>query len=142
MLEFDESKLSPVVYYAVKAYDEAGNASDVSNNAFLTGTYVDEEELSGQLPTTSCLLKSYPNPFNNTTSIQYWLDFPSNINISVFNIRGQRVTTLVNEPQPRGQHEVEWGGRNMAGNPVATGVYLCQLVAGDAVDSHKLFLLK
>ena len=62
--------------------------------------------------------------------------------ISIYDMLGQRVTTLVNGSLKGGDYQVEWRGEDANGSPVASGVYLCRLTTESAFDSHKLVLLK
>jgi len=83
-----------------------------------------------------------PNPFNPETSVGFSLAEAGNVELSVYNIRGQRVRTLVNEPLEPGAHQVTWNGRDDAGRACATGVYFCRLRAGGASTVKKALLLK
>jgi len=94
------------------------------------------------LPTTYTLSQNYPNPFNPETVIQYQVAQPTAVKIDIFNIRGQKVHTLVNELQPAGTYNAVWRGVNDAGLPVATGVYIYRMRAGEFVSVRKMLFLK
>lgn len=102
--------------------------------------------LSGQnnLPTEFALEQNYPNPFNPTTQISYSVPANGFVNLSVFNVLGQKVTTLVDGEMPIGNHVVEWDGTNDAGTGVSSGVYFYRLTAQDVgfVETKKMMLLK
>jgi hypothetical protein len=83
------------------------------------------------------LAQNYPNPFNPTTNIQYSLPKWSHVTIDIYNILGQKISTLVNEEQAPGQHTVTLNGTGLA-----TGVYLCHMQAGPFAQTRKLLLLK
>ena len=84
------------------------------------------------------LSQNYPNPFNPLTTIKYQLSAFSEIELSIYNLLGQRVATLISGNQPAGNYEVEW---NAAG--FASGVYLYKLTTDEGfVQSKKLILLK
>ncbi len=88
------------------------------------------------------LLQNYPNPFNPETAISYRLPAVSQVQLEIYNPIGQRVRTLVNRRQAAGRYTVQWDGRNDAGQPVASGVYIYQLKAGERfVQSRKMVLL-
>ena len=93
-------------------------------------------------PKNFVLFPNYPNPFNPRTTIRYFLPRQERVNLSIFNILGQRVVTLVNTPQKPGEHQVEWDGCNHLGIPVSSGVYLLRIQAGQQVKTRKMILLK
>jgi glycosidase len=88
------------------------------------------------------LHQNFPNPFNPVTII--WYDLPefTHVEMKVYNLLGQEVTTLVDEPKPAGRYSVKWDGRNDAGEQVASGVYVCSLYAGDLKRTKKMLLVK
>jgi hypothetical protein len=88
------------------------------------------------------LAQNNPNPFNPTTIIEYALPQPAKVELRVFNILGQMVRKLVDEEKQAGYHQVDWDGRDEAGRPVSTGIYLYQIRAGDFVKTMKMSLVK
>jgi len=94
------------------------------------------------LPRTFDLAQNYPNPFNPLTHIKFQLPRQEKIKIEIYNISGQRVRTLVNREYAAGRYQIEWNGMNDAGAPVATGMYVCRLAAGDFRKSIKMIFLK
>ncbi|RME20695.1 MAG: T9SS C-terminal target domain-containing protein, partial [Candidatus Zixiibacteriota bacterium] len=94
------------------------------------------------LPRTFALGQNYPNPFNPSTTIEYSLPRRSRVVIEIFNVLGRNVRRLVDEQAEAGRHRVVWDGRNDAGRPVASGVYLYRLVADDYTATRKMLLLK
>ena len=97
---------------------------------------------SGQMPESYALSQNYPNPFNPTTEIAYQLPQPGRVRLSIYNIQGQVVRTLVDVSQPAGYHTVVWDSRTDAGRQVAGGVYLYRLEADSFVASRKMLLLR
>jgi hypothetical protein len=95
------------------------------------------------LPSEYSLSQNYPNPFNPSTIIRYGLPGNSKVKISIYNILGQLVESLVNETQSAGYHEVTWNAANKA-----SGVYLYSIdaVSGNGKNNFqsvkKLILLK
>jgi hypothetical protein len=88
------------------------------------------------------LLPNYPNPFNPSTTIRYALSRRQHVRIEVFDIAGARVKTLVDEERPAGAQRTVWNGRNAAGEPVASGVYLVRMQTHEAAFVRKAVLLK
>ncbi len=105
-------------------------------------THAEQGPSGESLPNTFGLSQNYPNPFNPATEICYSLPSKSKVNLSIFNILGQKVTTLVNEDQVAGSHTVQWEGTDDGGKSVATGIYLYRLTAGELTESKKMLLLK
>jgi hypothetical protein len=90
-----------------------------------------------QIPAAYALLQNYPNPFNPVTRIQYQLPQESRVNLSVFNILGQKVATLVDEVQNEGYKAVSFNANNLP-----SGVYFYRLQAGNFNDVKKFILMK
>jgi hypothetical protein len=93
------------------------------------------------------LLQNYPNPFNPITGIQYsvFSDQTSlNVTLKIYNILGQEVRTLLDEPQGPGCYNVDWNGRNERGNEVPGGVYFYSLSvnSGQWSETKRMVLLK
>ena len=97
------------------------------------------------LPDHFELYQNRPNPFNPTTTIEFYIDGSAgaeNVKLEVFNIIGQTVKTLINGSLQPGQHSVVWDGTNESGQMTASGVYLYRLKVGDADKTKKMVLLK
>jgi hypothetical protein len=88
------------------------------------------------------LVGNSPNPFNPMTVISYYLPAGINVKLEVFNLLGQKVSTLLNSYQEAGMHEVEWDGTSDQGEQVVSGVYLYRLSAGSIVQTRKMVLMK
>jgi hypothetical protein len=93
-------------------------------------------ELPG-VATTFKLEQNYPNPFNPSTKIEFSIPAQSQVELKVFNILGQEVSTLVNESLKAGNHVVTFDASRLA-----TGVYLYRIKAGSFVSTKKMLLLK
>lgn len=83
-----------------------------------------------------------PNPFNPRTTISFDVGRDGRVEVAVFNVRGERVRTLLDDTRSPGRYEVVWDGIDDRGNPVASGVYLAKLISGEVVDQRKLVLVK
>ncbi len=90
------------------------------------------------------LEQNYPNPFNSETTIGYQLSpaGAGEVEVSIYNLRGQKVRTLARAPQPAGRYEVKWNGRDDAGREAASGFYICRLRASPFVQNRKMLLLR
>ncbi len=97
----------------------------------------------GSVPEYSTtLIGNSPNPFNPETKISYSLATPGKVELSIYNILGEKIRTLVNEVQDAGEHNRIWDGRDQNGKPVASGVYLNRLKANDTIQTRRMLLLK
>ena len=85
---------------------------------------------------------NYPNPFNPSTTISYTVDQPSDIRLTVFDIRGRRVITLVDRFQDQGVYHIQWDGTNSSGRALASGVYFYRMEAENYSVTRKMVLLK
>lgn len=88
------------------------------------------------------LFQNHPNPFNPSTTIRYALPMDSEVKLVIYNVLGQKVRTLVNEPMKAGYHHVMWDGLNDAGDVVAPGIYIYLFETGDFRKVQKMILLK
>lgn len=88
------------------------------------------------------LLRNTPNPFNPSTAIEYLLPSKGHVTLTVYDVGGRRVATLVDEVKPGGRHSAVWNARNEAGERVASGVYFVRLECDGARDSRRLVVLK
>ncbi len=93
-------------------------------------------------PVEFSLSQNYPNPFNPETRITFTLPERRNVKLLIYNLLGQPVRTLVNGAIAPGHHEVTWDGRNDAGIPLASGVYVYRFEAGEFKRVQKMVLLK
>jgi len=112
--------------------------------ATAAGYYGEPYELtfSDNLPTAFELYQNYPNPFNPYTVIEFALPTAGGVRLEVFNLLGQRVSTLLDRRLSAGRHSVYWDATGSDGARVASGVYFYRLSAGDMVVSKKMMLLK
>ncbi len=99
------------------------------------------EETSPPSPSTVRLLRNYPNPFNPSTAIPYELSEGTHIRLTIYNVVGQPVRTLVDGPQTIGYHRVHWDGRDDHGRGVAAGVFIVRMETERFAQSRKLVML-
>ncbi len=88
------------------------------------------------------LEQNFPNPFNPNTTIRYYIPETSRVTLSIYDIMGRTIRTLVNTDLPVGVYEYRWNGTDEAGNAINTGVYFCRLKAGEYTHTIKLAFIK
>ena len=93
-------------------------------------------------PANARLVGNYPNPFNPATTISYELDQRLRASLSIYDVRGRLVRTLVDGTEAAGRHDVGWDGLDLAGERVSSGVYFARLVVNGRSDTRRLVLLK
>ena len=108
---------------------------------YTISTSVKDPSEEAQLP-SSVLLQNYPNPFNERTIIKYEVLSPDQVALSVINILGQTVCTLVNEFKPAGQYSTSWDGTIGTGQEAASGLYFLHLQYGKISKVTKLLIIK
>jgi len=139
IVEFWYESHRNLFYYIARAKDWHGNWSAASDTVYPQyPTNVDE------LPSPLIfeLAQNYPNPFNPVTEINFALPSESPVKLSVYDVSGRLVNTLVDDSRPGGRHKVLWNGRDNRGNRVASGIYFYQLDAGANSAKKKMVLLK
>ncbi len=94
-------------------------------------------ENDGLLPTSTALLQNYPNPFNGRTVVEYQLAAPGYVEISIYNILGQKIAILADEKQEAGRHSITWDAADFP-----SGVYFARLETGERTENIKMVLLK
>ncbi len=105
----------------------------------LAATSVEDNE---KVPTEFSLLQNYPNPFNPETQISYKLSNGGFTSLSVYDLLGREIKTLVSKEQSAGSYTVSWNGKNEFGNSVPSGVYMYSLKTGNFYESRKMILMK
>lgn len=106
-------------------------------NAIVTGS--DENTIPENIASLS---QNFPNPFNPVTKIQYQVKEASDIAIDVYNVKGQKIKTLVNENLPVGNYEVIWNGNDDNNRQVSSGIYFYKLKSGNQSQTKKMVLMK
>ena len=99
---------------------------------------------TAEIPTSFVLEQNFPNPFNNETVIRFALPVRAAVELAVFDLAGQKVTTLVSGERQAGTCTIQWDGRDDSGRELASGVYLYHLRAGggEQIETRKLVLLR
>ena len=93
-------------------------------------------------PSEFVLSQNYPNPFNPSTEIAFTLDKRADVNLSIYNMLGQKVKTLTNGSKNAGTHTLQWNGLDDMGKNVSTGIYLYRLTSGSKSITKKMAFMK
>ena len=94
------------------------------------------------IPQINILNQNYPNPFNPETLISFSMKKAGNVLIDIYNIKGQKVKTLLNEYRGAGNHDLVWDGRNENNQRVASGIYLYRMRSGRFSSTKKMIMMK
>ncbi len=134
-----------VNFFIIPGYN--GTATDKGTSTIfvddITAVIDSLSTVSGSvMPKEFKLYQNYPNPFNPATTIQYDLPVGGDVRLTVYDISGREIKTLVNDRMASGYHTVRWDGRNRNGGKVASGVYIYRLETDNYVQSRKLLLIK
>lgn len=109
---------------------------------FYWGDAVPTSVPQGPVGDRNALVQNYPNPFNPTTTIRFSLARNAHVVLTIYDVRGAHVITLLDEARVPGDHRVVWDGRSDAGVRVSSGIYFYRLTAGDFRETKKMVLLK
>ncbi len=137
------------IYWRIKAV--ANNVESAWSETFFCGDFslsdvTSVSEAGQKLPENFSLFQNYPNPFNPTTTISFTIPkldkHQEVVRLEIFNISGQKVSTILNEEKLPGLHRVQWHGVDDYGNAVGSGVYVYSIIMGDFKTSRKMIFLK
>jgi len=115
---------------------------DFSVQKMVVSSTAIDPEFVNVVPDKFQLLSNYPNPFNPETNIRFTVPEISRVNISIYNMLGQKVRTLVNNVMITGYHTVTWNACNDMGDPVASGVYIYVMTSNDQRFTNKMMLIR
>jgi len=104
--------------------------------------FLASNDVINQLPHAFNLYNNYPNPFNPVTTLRYNLPEDALVNITIYDIMGRIVRTLINSQQNAGFKSIQWNATNDAGSPLSAGLYLYKIQADNFVQIRKMVLLK
>jgi hypothetical protein len=124
--------------YWITSVDISGNESDATEPVSVL--LANEQEVA--IPTVYALEQNYPNPFNPITQIRYALPEETMVTISIYDMMGRKVRTLVSQSKSPGYHTTLWNATNDKGIAVSAGMYIYTIQAGDYHHMKKMVLLK
>jgi len=105
--------------------------------------WVNQESITqGDIPDRFDISQNYPNPFNPVTTIRYQIPDDVHVTLSVYNLLGQRVRTLVDDMQTVGYYSVQWDGTNQSGMTLSSGMYFYRIQAGRYSEVRKMLFMK
>jgi hypothetical protein len=119
--EIETTLLDSIFFYEDTSIDNS--SEEISNNAVNS-------------------LGNFPNPFNPTTKISFELIYPGVTTIDIFNVRGQKITTILNNSLRSGFHTIEWDGIDILGNDCISGLYIYTVSVNGKHQTNKMLLLK
>ncbi len=134
-----------IVYWRVRARDNwnaASHYSDYSSYILNNNVITEVNTTNTNLPKYFALHQNYPNPFNPSTIINFDIPKESFVTITIVNIMGQRIKTLVNQQLKAGRYNLGWGSLSEDGLPVGCGVYFIWMKAKDFQQIRKITLLR
>jgi hypothetical protein len=138
-LKTDEGHFLPGPDSIIQIVQIDGNTAYLYQQTASTDIAVEDRDV---LPDGYELGQNRPNPFNTSTVIEYAVPRRSFVTLSIYNILGQRINTLVSSEKTAGEYTVIWDGTDKNGEPMATGVYFYQITAGNFAATRKMVLLK
>jgi len=126
-------------------FDLGGRTQDniiyFDNISFYSNS-VGVDNRSETFPQGFVLEQNFPNPFNPSTTLRYELPEDGLVNVTIYDMMGRQVSTLLSSHQTAGYKSIQWNATNDFGKPVSAGVYLYQIQAGEFVQTKKMVLLK
>jgi hypothetical protein len=129
------------VVYSVTVENEQTTEIELNMTSTLPQVGIQENELI--INNSELIISNYPNPFNPSTTIFFSVTQNSDlVNLEVYNIKGQKVTTLINEQMQKGKHTTIWSGLDSNNKPVSSGIYFYKIKAGKQESVGRMLLLK
>ncbi len=129
------------IYVAFRHHNNAVTSSALLIDSVSIITCVGNSENNVSTSQTN-LGKNYPNPFNPSTRIDFNINKTSPVTLEIYNIKGQKVCTLLNEVKSSGRHSVTWNGKDDSQKNIGSGVYFYKMTTPDYSAIHKMILLK
>jgi len=126
--------------YVIEASDEEYTVISQVGEFVLNNTLLSAD--SEIIPVVFALHQNYPNPFNPVTSLRYDLPEDGLVNITIYDMMGRVVNTLINDSQNAGYKSIQWNATNDRNEPVSAGLYIYTIQAGEFRKTKKMVLLK
>ena len=138
---YDDTNLDWDTFYYYRVATFSGSLSEYSDAISLFIEWLNiSENLS--MPSEYVLRQNYPNPFNPVTILRYELPEDALVNITIYDMVGRVIKTLVSDEQSSGYKSILWDATNNIGQSVSAGVYVVRIEAGEFVDTRKMLYVK
>ena len=142
-LTFKTTGCVPGVYeVAMEVQDVYGKLGYALSQVELSSTDVEEEEGLDLSIDRFALNQNYPNPFNLSTEITFQLPVKSQVDLRIYNTKGQLVRSLIDDERDAGSYSITWDGKDGSGKVVASGIYFYKLTTSDFSSMKKMVLVK
>jgi hypothetical protein len=116
--------------------------NEIKKITFSTIT-ISEDQHNKEYPAESLSSpENYPNPFNSSTTISYNIPQTGDVEISIYDLKGQRIKTYQIGKTPPGNYYLEWDGKNEKGQKVISGTYIYKIIYNETIRSNKMLLIK
>lgn len=128
-----------------KVTDSKGNTAEDVHSVIVGGPEPDIRPATANvklIPKELTLESNYPNPFNPTTKIRFGLPESQKVEISIYDLCGNKVKTLLRDDFSAGYHQIQWDGRDYNGNKLASGIYIYELKTGSKRLTSKMIFAK
>ena len=129
---------SPTSWASCSCVAPGGRPSQRSSGSFFSGV----RSATFSQPETFSLANNHPNPFNASTRITFRVPQSSQVELKIFNVRGQEVKSLLDKSVGAGSYTLLWDGTDSRGRAVASGIYFCHMKADAFQKSMKMLLLR
>jgi photosystem II stability/assembly factor-like uncharacterized protein len=126
-------------YYATAVYSDEYE-SDATDT--ITVQHYTSSNDNPNVPAVTTLLGNYPNPFNPSTTIEFALANPSKVSLDIFNVKGEKITTLLNKNMTAANHSIVWNGKDNNNQKVSSGIYYYRLQTKEYSHIKKMILMK
>ncbi len=141
---FDAAELDEGDYFGqiIIESNDSNNPTAIVPCTLTVSPIVGIDEIAENIPTSFALDQNYPNPFNPRTEISFALPEKSDVNLTVYDLLGRQVKTLISNRLDAGYHTIAWRGDDNSGKPVSSGIYFYRIEAGDFSMNRKMIMLK
>jgi hypothetical protein len=141
--KFIDSEFAPnmVYYYWLESISLNGETQYFGPVFVMTGENGSEPE-TPELPIITKLYNAYPNPFNPNTVISYSISKPATVTLEIYNSKGQKIRSFINNHNSAGIYRMNWDGKDDTGKTVSSGVYIYRMKTDNFQQSKKMLLTK
>ena len=144
--EYQESPICPRRIYLVDNekpifFQELNSGYLQSYVVYTIEGTIQLDSFNSEIPLNKIILSNYPNPFNPSTTIDFSIQNDSNVELSIYNTKGQKIKMLTHNEYPKGSHSIVWNGDDKLGNFIGSGIYYYKLKVNGKTEAVKKCLL-